>query len=85
MLLSERKSSPMFLSGREKHRYDMPNSLKLRRKETTDRLDHFRGSLAKAARFVEKKACVYVTGSFYAPVRATKHSDLDLFILGRTD
>jgi predicted nucleotidyltransferase len=40
--------------------------------------------LKKADRIARGKACVYATGSF-GRGEASKHSDLDLFILGRGD
>jgi hypothetical protein len=54
-----------------------------RREETAKRLDALRAMLSDAAKVVNDKACVYVTGSF-GRGEASSHSDLDLFIVGRT-
>jgi len=57
--------------------------LDARRSETTRRLITLRGKLGEAERIAKDCACVYVTGSF-GRGEATSHSDLDLFIAGRT-
>jgi hypothetical protein len=54
-----------------------------RRSETTNRLETLRGKLGAAATVAKDRACVYVTGSF-GRGEASSHSDLDLFIAGRT-
>ncbi len=58
--------------------------LELRRAEATARLEELRGALSRAAEVAEGKACVYVTGSF-GRGEASRHSDLDVFIVGRAD
>ncbi len=54
-----------------------------RRTETNARLDQLRSKLTAAEEQARGKACVYVTGSF-GRTEAGRHSDLDLFIAGRT-
>ncbi len=44
--------------------------------------DQLKEQLLAAEKFVGQKACVYVTGSF-GRGEASKHSDLDLFIVGK--
>lgn len=57
--------------------------LNQRRGSTRERLTAIRTKLAKAEEIAAGQACVYVTGSF-AREEAGAHSDLDLFIVGRT-
>ncbi len=61
----------------------MTSYLDDRRSETTKRLAVLRAELGEAAKIAKDRACVYVTGSF-GRGEASKHSDLDLFIAGRT-
>jgi predicted nucleotidyltransferase len=58
--------------------------LEARRRETSRRLRRLRTALKDAAKLVDGRACVYATGSF-ARGEASEHSDLDLFIIGRTE
>ncbi len=53
------------------------------RKDSVARLDDFHRKLARAEEIAREKACVYATGSF-GRGEASKHSDLDLFIAGRS-
>jgi predicted nucleotidyltransferase len=53
-----------------------------RRSETKARFQQLRESLAEAEKAAGEKACVYATGSF-GREETSKHSDLDLFIVGR--
>ena len=53
-----------------------------RRLENESRISDIRTRLKAAERIARKKACVYVTGSF-GRREASKHSDLDLFIVGK--
>ena len=55
-----------------------------RRGETKVRIDKLRGELQQAEKRCEGKACVYATGSF-GRCEASRHSDLDLFIVGKGD
>jgi predicted nucleotidyltransferase len=55
--------------------------LAARRSETQSRLTKLQEHLQDAAHRVDDKACVYITGSF-GRGEASKHSDLDLFIVG---
>ena len=61
----------------------MENLLK-RRILATERIDILKGELVLADNRVKGKACVYVTGSF-GRGEASEHSDLDLFIIGKSD
>ncbi len=54
-----------------------------RRDRTSDRINLLRRELSSAEKLCSDKACVYATGS-YGRGEATSHSDLDLFIVGRT-
>jgi predicted nucleotidyltransferase len=54
-----------------------------RRKQTQERVEALRDKLSDANRLCVDKACVYMTGSF-ARGEATPHSDLDLFIVGKS-
>lgn len=57
----------------------------LRRRElSADRLTQLQQQLAESSALLEAKACVYVSGSF-GRAEASKHSDLDLFIVGKCD
>jgi hypothetical protein len=53
-----------------------------RRADTRSRFAQLRDELAPAENALEEKACVYATGSF-GREEASRHSDLDLFIVGR--
>src|SRR5262245_38778618 len=75
---SRRKSSPPSLNGKE----SMGRILEERRADNDARLQQLQQELTTAARIAEGKACVYVTGSF-GREEASRHSDLDLFIVGR--
>lgn len=55
--------------------------LENRRKETARRIKQLRKNLKDADKLCNGKACVYATGS-YGRGEASKHSDLDLFIVG---
>jgi hypothetical protein len=57
--------------------------LDARRSETASRLSTLRGKLGEAEKIARDRACVYLTGSF-GRGEASQHSDLDLFIAGRT-
>lgn len=57
--------------------------IKKRRKESENRLNEIEHKLANASKTLKGKACVYATGSF-GRHEASKHSDLDLFIVGKT-
>jgi predicted nucleotidyltransferase len=54
-----------------------------RREDTRGRLGELRAKLTEAEKVAKDRACVYVTGSF-GRGEASSHSDLDLFIVGRT-
>jgi predicted nucleotidyltransferase len=56
--------------------------LNQRRKETTRRIEELRKKLVDAEALCGEKACVYATGS-YGRGEASRHSDLDLFIVGQ--
>jgi predicted nucleotidyltransferase len=55
--------------------------LNQRRRETARRIQHLRKKLVEAETLCNGKACVYATGS-YGRGEASRHSDLDLFIVG---
>ena len=55
-----------------------------RRRDTTKRTSELRQELHEAESLCSGKACVYATGSF-GRGEASRHSDLDLFIVGRND
>jgi predicted nucleotidyltransferase len=57
--------------------------LESRRTQTQERIEALRARLVEADRLCAGKACVYMTGSF-ARGEATVHSDLDLFIVGKS-
>ena len=59
----------------------MGELLSRRRKETQLKIQKLRTKLAEAETRCQGKACVYVTGS-YGRGEASRHSDLDLFIVG---
>lgn len=59
----------------------MGELLNRRRKDTQGRIKKLRTKLAEAETRCEGKACVYATGS-YGRGEASRHSDLDLFIVG---
>ncbi len=54
-----------------------------RRAYTEKRIQEIRSHLAGSEKIADGKACVYVTGSF-GRLEASPHSDLDLFILGKS-
>ncbi len=60
----------------------MGSILESRRSETKSRFEKLRKEVATAAKLADKKASVYLTGSF-GREEASKYSDLDLFIVGR--
>jgi predicted nucleotidyltransferase len=62
----------------------MGKVLESRRSETGERFEQLKEQLLVAEKLVGQKACVYVTGSF-GRGEASKHSDLDLFIVGRSE
>jgi hypothetical protein len=55
-----------------------------RRSQTAERIKELRARLQTAESIATGKACVYATGSF-GRCEASRHSDLDLFILGKSD
>jgi hypothetical protein len=55
-----------------------------RRSETAARISLLQDRLKEAERIAKGKACIYATGSF-GRLEASAYSDLDLFILGKTD
>jgi hypothetical protein len=55
-----------------------------RRHQTEGRIKELRAGLKSAEALTKGKACVYATGSFGRGEAGT-HSDLDLFILGKSD
>ena len=61
----------------------MSEYLDSRRESTTKRLSELHGKLSEAQKIAKDRACVYVTGSF-GREEASPHSDLDVFIVGRT-
>lgn len=61
----------------------MLQALEARREYSTQKLAELRERLVPAEAIARGKACVYVTGSF-GRGEACEHSDLDLFIVGRT-
>ena len=58
--------------------------LATRRAKTQERLNQLRSMLVEAESLASGKACVYATGSF-GRQEASLHSDLDLFIVGKTE
>ncbi len=54
-----------------------------RRDFTTSRIAELRTKLEETERLVAGRACVYATGSF-GRREASRHSDLDLFIVGKS-
>lgn len=60
----------------------MGDLLDRRRNETTKQIEKLRAELADAEKLCGDKACVYATGS-YGRREASRHSDLDLFIVGK--
>jgi UTP:GlnB (protein PII) uridylyltransferase len=65
----------MSSSGRER-----VGELSERRSQTADTIKDLRARLNVAEMMASGKACVYMTGSF-GRGEASKHSDLDLFIV----
>ena len=61
----------------------MASILADRRSRSAKRVKEFQAELTKAGKICEGKACVYVTGSF-GRGDAGDHSDLDVFIAGRS-
>lgn len=59
----------------------MGELLRTRRQQTAERFQELQKHLAESEKLCGGKACVYATGSF-ARGEASKHSDLDLFIVG---
>jgi hypothetical protein len=55
-----------------------------RRTYSSDRIIDLRNRFTGASRFASSIACVYATGSF-GRCEASEHSDLDLFIAGRSE
>jgi UTP:GlnB (protein PII) uridylyltransferase len=55
-----------------------------RRTQTAERITELRARLQTAESIATDKACVYATGSF-GRCEASQYSDLDLFILGKSD
>lgn len=55
-----------------------------RRAYTSRRIENIRDKLQSSEKIAKDKACVYATGSF-GRLEASQHSDLDLFILGKSD
>src|SRR6266571_178148 len=55
-----------------------------RRSQTAHRIKELQTQLATAESLTKSKACVYATGSF-GRCEASRHSDLDLFILSKSD
>lgn len=60
----------------------MGELLSRRRQETAKRTEDLRELLRAAGKLCGRRACVYATGS-YGRGESSRHSDLDLFILGR--
>ncbi len=60
----------------------MGELLSRRRQETAERTERLRELLREAGKLCGRKACVYATGS-YGRGESSRHSDLDLFILGK--
>jgi predicted nucleotidyltransferase len=69
----------MFSSGRA-----FVGELASRRSQTTARIIELRKRLKTAEAIAKDKACIYATGSF-GRREASDHSDLDLFIVGKSD
>jgi hypothetical protein len=69
----------MFSSGEE-----FMGELADRRSETTARINSLRGELNEAEVLAKGRACVFATGSF-GRREASPRSDLDLFIVGKSD
>ncbi|MCC6521771.1 MAG: nucleotidyltransferase domain-containing protein [Polyangiaceae bacterium] len=57
--------------------------LEQRRRSSRERLEELVAKLSESQRLTDQKACIYATGS-YARGEASEHSDLDLFIVGRS-
>lgn len=57
--------------------------LEKRRTVSAERLERVQDELADSESLAKGKACVYATGSF-ARGEASRHSDLDLFIVGKS-
>src|SRR6266700_3708835 len=79
MQSNRRRFSPIFLNGEEE-----VAELSDRRSQTAKRIEDLRGRLTAAEVIASGKACVYMTGSF-GRCEASAHSDLDLFIIGKSD
>ena len=58
--------------------------LAARARASEERLDALRDRLSESAELLAGRACVYATGSF-GREDASRHSDLDLFIIGLTE
>jgi hypothetical protein len=63
---------------------DLVGELADRRFYTESRIETLQGKLQEAEAIAVGKACVYATGSF-GRLEASAHSDLDLFIVGKSD
>jgi predicted nucleotidyltransferase len=59
----------------------MESVLEKRRRETDERLEALKKNLADTEKLLDKKACIYVTGSV-GRGESSSHSDLDVFIVG---
>src|SRR5437867_5043054 len=75
---NKRKSSQRSSNGK----VCVEEILTARRTQSQERLKEFVSKLNRAEEIVGEKACVYATGSF-GRSEASRHSDLDLFIVGR--
>lgn len=62
----------------------MGELLDRRKEETKARIGQLRKRLSESETRARNKACVYATGSF-GRCEASQHSDLDLFIVGKSD
>jgi len=62
----------------------MGEILEARRNQTAKRFDRLKRSLQATEKRIAQSACVYATGSF-GRGEASRHSDLDLFIVGRSE
>src|SRR5215469_6098100 len=79
MQSSKRRFLRTFLNGRER-----VGEFSDRRSQTDEGIDELRERLTAAESIADGKACVYMTGSF-GRREASRHSDLDLFILGKNN
>src|SRR6266702_2640507 len=80
MMRSNRpRFSRIFLNGRV-----FMSELDRRRQYSSETIVKLRSKIIGAGKFASNKACVYATGSF-GRCEASQHSDLDLFIAGRSE